>query len=510
MGEMKNMNVLGKIERHAISNGDRVAFHSRSGEITYGSLWEKSDRLAAWIEDKLKNNKKPVVVYGHKSPLMLVCFLACVKSGRAYCPVDINMPMERIGAIIDAVDNPLVLATEPLEAKDRFVADSKMIERCTEYDSRIDKSSWVKPEDVYYIIFTSGSTGSPKGVQITDENLSRYTDWSSGLGGTEADKDGSVFLNQAPFSFDLSVMDVYTSLTTGATIYAVDKKLQQEIEPMLEYMEAGHLKYWVSTPSFADMCLAEPSFNGEHLPELKAFLFCGEKLTKTTTKKLMERFPDADVVNTYGPTESTVAVTSVVMTEEMLEAEESLPIGIAKAGTEIRIVKEDGSLAEANEKGEIIIVGDTVSPGYFCNEEKTKQAFDKTEYGGHEARSYKTGDEGFLDEKGMLYYSGRIDMQIKLHGYRIELGDIEANLMKYKGTSAAAVIPKWQDEKIRYLVAFVVCKGTEGTFEDRKNVKEFLKQHLPEYMVPKKVTFVDSLPMTSNGKTDRKKLEELL
>jgi len=508
--EIFKMNILGAIEKNANANGGRLAFSSRAGEITYQSLWEGSDRLAAWIDGKLKDNKKPVVVYGHKSPLMLVCFLACAKSGRAYCPVDTCMPPERIGEIVEAVDNTLVLATEPLDVRGRFIADSTLIERCMSYEERITKDKWLSPEHVFYIIFTSGSTGKPKGVMITENNLDNYCEWSRNLGGDAEDKDGSVFLNQAPFSFDLSVMDVYTSLTNGGTIYSVDKALQQDIKKMLAYMEAGKLKYWVSTPSFADMCLADPSFNSKLLPGLKAFLFCGEKLTKRTARKLMERFPEAKVVNTYGPTESTVAVTSVTVTDELMKDDGSLPIGIAKPGTEIRIVRADGTVAAAKESGEILILGDTVSPGYFNNKKKTDLAFSTLIEDGKEVRCYRTGDAGYLDENGMLYYVGRIDMQVKVHGYRIELGDIETNLTKYDGVSAAAVVPKWQDDKIRYLAAFVVSDKAEGTFEERKSIKTFLKGMLPEYMVPKKVAFVDSLPMTSNGKTDRKKLEEYL
>ncbi len=504
------MNVLGKIESMALANPARVAFHSRFGEITYGDMWEASDRLAAWIDDKLKDNRKPIVVYGHKSPLMLVCFLACSKSGRAYCPVDTSMPEERVEAIINKVDNNLVLATEPLEMAGRFIADSRFINICMEYCGRIEKKKWNKPEDIYYIIFTSGSTGEPKGVQITEDNLRCYTDWFQQVGDSAADKEGGVFLNQAPFSFDLSVMDLYTGLTTGCTLWSVDKKLQSEIPQMLEYMEEGGINYWVSTPSFADMCLAEPGFNGENLPGIRDFLFCGEKLTKGTAKGLMERFPNAAVINTYGPTESTVAVTSVRITEEMIAEEKSLPIGITKPGTEIRIIKSDGSLAMGTESGEIQIVGNTVSPGYYKNDEKTGQVFKILEENGGMVRSYMTGDEGYFAEDGMLYYVGRIDLQVKLHGYRIELGDIESNLLKINGVSAAAVVPKWQDSKIRYLAAFVVNECAEGTFEDRKEIKTALKRMLPDYMIPKKVSFIDRLPLTNNGKADRKKLEELL
>ena len=503
------MNILGKIKERSISNPTKIAFHSRFGEITYSQLWNNSDRLAAWLNDKLENNKKPVVVFGHKDPMMLVCFLACAKSGRAYCPVDISMPEDRINAIIDAVDNTLVLATEPLERSGYYIADKGIIESGMNYDTVISEDCWNKPEDIFYIIFTSGSTGKPKGVQITDENLSRYVDWSENLGDDVSVKNGAVFMNQAPFSFDLSVMDTYTSMASGCTLWGIDKKLQSDALAMMKYMKEGKLNYWVSTPSFADMCLADPAFDHELLPELRAFLFCGEKLAKNTASELMKRFPGAKVINTYGPTESTVAVTSVEINDEILAAPESLPIGIPKDGTEIRIIKEDGTVAAPMEKGEIQILGDTVSPGYYKNDKKTQEVFSVID-DKNKTRAYMTGDEGYLTSGGMLYYVGRIDLQVKLHGYRIELGDIESNLLKIDSIQSAAVVPKWQNGKIRYLAAFVTSDSAKGSFEDRKAVKEALKKMLPDYMVPKKISFIEQLPLTNNGKADRKKLEAMV
>lgn len=504
------MNILGKIKERALADPARVAFHSQAGTISYGKLWDSSDRLAAWIDDRLGDDRKPIVVYGHKSPLMLVCFLACAKSGRTYCPIDTCMSEGRVVSIVETVGNPLILATEDLEIPGYFVADNSVLSGAMNYDSKISEDKWNKPEDTFYIIFTSGSTGAPKGVQITDENLSRYVDWSQTVGDSVDDKQGSTFLNQAPFSFDLSVMDTYTALATGCTLWGVDRMLQKDVGKMLRFMKEGNLNYWVSTPSFADMCLADPNFNSRLLPGMRQFMFCGEKLTKGTAEELMDRFPDARVINTYGPTESTVAVTSVEITREMIAADRCLPIGQPKPGTEIRLIREDGTIAAHGGRGEIQILGDTVSPGYYMNDIKTREVFSIIDCEDGMERAYRTGDEGFFGEDGMLYYVGRIDLQVKFHGYRIELGDIENNLMKIDGVQAAAVVPKWNEDKIRYLAAFVASDNSEGSFEDRKRIRETLKTMIPEYMVPKKVSFIDRLPMTSNGKADRKRLEELV
>ncbi len=481
---------------------------SNEKSLTYKEFWEKSEKVALYLEKILGNNRNPIVVYGHKDPMMLVLFIACARTNRAYCPVDISMPKERVMDIVNMVGNKVVLSTlvENNSIDDDYkVVSLKDIELICNDDlnNSLDSNLAGKDDDIFYIIFTSGSTGKPKGVEISHRALSNFTNWSTTLGEENFDltkemKAKKVFLNQAPFSFDLSVMDVYTSLASGSTIYSLTKEAQQDASKMIETIKQGNINYWVSTPSFADMCLANREFNQDLMPNITAFLFCGEKLTKSTAKKLLERFPKAKVINTYGPTESTVAVTDIEITKEMLEDEKELPIGRTKKGTEIKIDSE-------NE--ELLIYGDTLSKGYYQDEERTDKAFQIDENGN---RFYRTGDSGYYIDD-VLYYKGRIDFQIKLHGYRIELGDIESNLMMLDGVSLAAVLPKMNKEgKIRHLVAFIVKENTEGSFEDGKEIKALLKKKLPDYMVPKKIVFLDNFPMTTNGKTDRKKLEEKL
>lgn len=506
------MNILDNIRKTAENTGSRLAFHSRDGSITYHELWEQSGRLAAWLNDHADKDRRPVPVYGHKSPLMLVCFLACTRSGRAYCPLDINMPPERINEIIQTVGNRFILATRPLMTDQAEVVGPDEIRRILQCDVQIEETASNKPEDVHYIIFTSGSTGKPKGVRITTGNLNAYLDWSRTLVGNKS----GVFLNQAPFSFDLSVMDLYTGLATGSAIYAADGDLQQDVPKLMSYLKKGSLQYWVSTPSFADVCLSDPSFNSDSFPSLESFLFCGETLTKRTAGNLAKRFPDAEIINTYGPTECTVCVTSVRITDELMADDRPLPIGRAKPGTEFYIMKEDGTFAGVGEPGELIITGDTVSPGYFRNPEKTAEVFVEIEPNGENEKiyAYKTGDSGYMEADGMLYYTGRIDHQIKLHGYRIELGDIESNLLKISEITGTAVIPeKNEDGIVKYLAAFVVPSAESGMtdcYANRKKIRTELKKMIPSYMVPKKICFINEMPLTANGKINRKRLEELL
>ena len=510
-GRVLVLDILEEIKKYAESDKELVAVKSLDESITYKELHEFSDKLAYYLEENYKDNKSPIVVYGHKSPFMIVCFLACVKSKREYCPIDISMPLARVKTIIDMVNPPVILAVEELSNEfGKILELSKIKNIIKETDKKINPNNYVKDNDIFYIIFTSGSTGKPKGVQITKENLNNYLNWSVNLGSKAEEKRNKRFLNQAPFSFDLSVMDLYTSLATGGTLYTMSKAIQNDYSKLMEFLIETNPNIWVSTPSFADVCLLDKKFNGENIPSLKLFLFCGETLPKNTAKNLMERFKNAKVINTYGPTESTVAVTDILVTEELLKEEGALPVGKAKEGSFIEIWDENGNILKENEKGEIIIIGNTVSAGYFNSPEITKKSFFTLERDGKKYKGYHTGDSGYI-KSGQLYYCGRMDLQIKLHGYRIEIEDIENNILKLPEITSTVVIPNVKDGKVKSLTAFVSTEEhLENTLANSKMIKTKLKEHIPDYMVPKKIVFIDKIPMTANGKADRKFLGGLL
>lgn len=508
------MGILEKIKNYSENSKDKIAIYSEnsaSKSVTYKELWEFSDRLAFYIQNEFKDNKSPIVVYGHKDPFMIVCFLACVKSGRAYCPVDISVPDERVKDIISETNSPVIFALENLNFETKNVLSIEKIKGIiNSTNNKIDESNYVKNDDVFYIIFTSGSTGKPKGVQITLDCLNNFLKWSSFLGGENLENKNYVYINQAPFSFDLSVMDLYTSLYTGGTLWCLEKKVQLNYNLLIESLKKSKVNVWVSTPSFANLCLALDDFNGENIPNIKLFLFCGETLPNRTAQMLLERFPNAKVINTYGPTESTVAMTEINVTPKVLDKYNPLPVGKAKNGTYVFIMdKKDNELPEG-EKGEIVIVGDTVSVGYFNRPDITKKSFGTKTVNGTSYRLYRTGDEGYFKD-GQLFYCGRIDLQIKLHGYRIELEDIENNLMKLKGVKNAVVIPVKKDGIIESLTAFVIPGfKVESGLKSMVALKKELAEFLPPYMIPKKIIFKDEIPMTNNGKVNRKKLMEEL
>ena len=506
------MKYLQSIEHYSTTRPHAPAIRTSAGErMSYQELWQASEAIAQLVERTAPSADSPVMVYGNKEPLMVAAFLACMKAGHPYVPVDrFSVPAERAASIARQLSHPLLIAVAeaPFEVVDAAdaVLDAAMLRACIEAGGSSSHARWIDGEDLCYILFTSGSTGAPKGVEVTAGCFDGFCSWARDLGG--APRDGRVYLDQAPFSFDLSVFELACALATGGSLYSLTHETQASARGQFEALSSSGVNVWVSTPSFAELCLADEAFGADALDGVELFLFCGETLTNATALHLMERFDGATVVNTYGPTESTVAVTDIVVTPELARLDMPLPVGTPRPGTRLRIVDEAGADVGASCWGEVVIEGDTVARGYYGRADLTEAVFGTAMLDGRLVRSYRTGDEGRLDELGMLHYRGRLDLQVKLHGYRIELGEIEEGVRRLPGVSAAVVTTVEHGGKVSHLVGHVVADVPADTSAFRAGlaIKDELKARLPHYMVPKKIVFHDAFPMTGNGKVDRRAL----
>lgn len=522
-----------KINNWAIICPERVAHRHADTVLTYGALESGSNSAAFWLneQDNVRGiaRQTPVVIYGHKENEMLVLFRACSKAGHPYIPVDSSVPTERLRQIIAASGARVVLSPQQVPEEistTRVIIEEKISlgEQDTilnKYQVEVPPSSWqVQLDEVYYIIYTSGSTGVPKGVQITLRALESFLNWVNTA--YQPQERNEVFLNQAPFSFDLSVMDLYMSLSTGGTLWSVDKDQIANPKELFSSFANSKISYWVSTPSFAEVCLMDRSFNETLLPNVKRFLFCGEILTHDCATKLIHRFPGAKVENLYGPTEATVAVTTLTITQDILSGFNPLPVGRVKPDARLLICEADqltaeitsgkGTLAHRPEElaegeaGELIIAGPNVSVGYLNNLEQTARAFFNWQEDGVTWNAYRTGDAGLFKD-GLLFYQGRLDFQVKLHGYRIELGEIEENLRRIPMVDNVVVLPIERRGKVEYLQAFIaVGKPVQNEYEAVLALREDLRKHLPEYMIPRRFKFLEKMPITPNGKVDRRAL----
>jgi D-alanine--poly(phosphoribitol) ligase subunit 1 len=484
------MNLLDRIHHWGRTAPDRLAHASRCGRLTYGELLRRSDALASHLARTLPDDRSPVVVHGHKEPEMLIAFLGAVKSGHPYAPVDVALPRQRLERIVAVAGARLTLTPDRV--------------RELTLDPAPPPARRPEPDDPFYVMFTSGSTGEPKGVVVTWGCLTSYLDWTLAEQGFAL---GEGFLNVVPYSFDVSVMDTYSALATGGTVWSVSREEVANPKHLYPFLAASGVTTWVSTPSFAQMCLVERTFTAALLPHVRRFLFCGETLPPEVAARLLDRFPAAAVWNTYGPTETTVAVTSVRIDREVLARYSPLPIGRPMPGSRVIVVDDEDREVPAGERGQIVICGPSVSPGYLGRPDLTQKVF----FVRDGLRAYRTGDWGRYRD-GLLFFEGRMDGQIKLHGYRVELADVEANLRALPGVRDAVVLPVLKQGAADSLAAFVILnERPEGsTFQASTALRARLAERLPAYMLPRKFSFLDVFPMNANGKADRRKLAESL
>ena len=497
------------IEHFAQTQPDFPVYNVLGQVHTYGDLKSDSDALAAKIDSLGLAPKSPVVVYGGQEYEMLATFVALTKAGHAYIPIDSHSALERVTAILEVAEPSLIIAIAdfPLADTDAAILSLDQVRSAYAEKTAYEISHPVKGDDNYYIIFTSGTTGKPKGVQISHDNLLSFTNWMI------TDKEFATpsrpqMLAQPPYSFDLSVMYWAPTLALGGTLYALPSSLTQDFKQLFEAILSLPVAIWTSTPSFADMAMLSEDFNSQKMPGITHFYFDGEELTVKTAQKLRERFPEARIINAYGPTEATVALSAVAITDEMLATLKRLPIGYTKEDSPTFIIDENGQKLPNGQQGEIIVCGPAVSKGYLNNPEKTAEAF--FEFEGLPA--YHTGDVGTMTDEGLLLYGGRMDFQIKFNGYRIELEDVSQNLNKSKYIEAAVAVPRYnKDHKVQNLLAYVILKDGVAEQFDReiditKAIKEDLQDIMMSYMMPSKFLYRESLPLTPNGKIDIKGL----
>lgn len=469
--------VLKKLEDVVKNNENKIAYSENKTCITYKELWDKSNKLASSLK---REGTSPVLIYGDKSTNMLISIVACLIANRTYIPIDICFPIERVKTIIELSKSTLVIANESLLINGincMSISDiNQNFKDNEEYDTSLNK--------IAYIIFTSGSTGTPKGVPVLYENLENFIDW---ILATIPNCGITKVLNQASFSFDLSVADLYYSLLTASTLVALSRVVQNDYSLVLNTIQEENINLIVTTPTFLKLLMLDAEFSEDFFKELKCVYLCGEQFEVITAQKLLKRFPNIKIINAYGPTEATSAVSSIFIKPEMFD-KNFLPVGeISKSAVNIEILDD-----------EIVLKGKSVFSGYLNY--KSENCF--LENG---ANCYKTGDIGKI-ENDLLYCYGRKDEQLKYKGYRIELGDIENNLLKIEGVNEAVATLCYKKDTniIRGIRAFVtVSNGISGVW-----IQQELKKLLPSYMIPQKIIVLDKIPINSNGKYDRKKLKD--
>lgn len=450
-------------------NGQQLAISGSDSSLTWRQLGPAVLDWAVRFSFLELASNVPIVLYGHQQAEFATAIYSCLLHSIPYIPVDNIYPAERLKEICELANAPYYYDVQ----QRRFIVTGV-------------RAQTLEQQDLAYIMFTSGSTGKPKGVQIGRESVWNFMQW---LGRDFAMPANPVLMNHAVFSFDLSLIPLLGNLATSGHII-LNAKEDIAAESWLSKLKQQKTSVWVSTPSFAYQKLLLPEFRAEYLSDLKVFIFIGEVLSKALVKHLRRLFPQAKILNSYGPTEATVATTIVEITDEMLKDEyELLPIGRMMPHSEM----------EVTEDNELIIWGKNVMRGYLGLTKENAQKLLSAQ--GKAWRGYKTGDLGHLDGE-YLYCQGRNDSQIKMNGYRIEIHEIENRLLALAGISEAVVLPlAKKDGAVLRLAAF--CSSSLSPTE----IKTSLARTLPSYMVPSQIVIMDSLPLNPNGKIDRKLLD---
>lgn len=483
-------NMVEAIQKQAQDNPAAIAYDYLGKTATYRDLDFQSDRLAAYLQTRVTERNRPIMVFGSQTFEMIVAFLAINKIGNAYIPVDIDSSEERIASILETAEPAMIIEVELLGMSTEIpvLHGSELDQILTDTDLQSENLKPVTGDENFYIIFTSGTTGNPKGVQISNNNLTSFVNWMI----DDFDFTQQNVLEQPPYSFDLSVMALYPTLVCGKTLKILPKQVTDNFKLLFIELQRMNLSTWISTPSLMNIVLMDANFNEKNYPNLNQFLFCGEELPHRTAAKLVLRFPNARVFNTYGPTETTVAISSVQITDEILTKFDRLPIGRIKGDMQVLIDTESD-----NEPGEIIIKGPAVSKGYLNNTVRTMQVF--------QAGSYYTGDIGVFDQD-LLMYKGRTDFQIKLNGYRIELEEINQSLSKVSNVKSGVAVPKYdRNGRVNAIEGVIVLNDPKIDHDVAINqIRRELQELLMPYMIPARYQFVNELPTSLNGKVDIK------
>ena len=467
-------------------NKAAVLFNGES--ITYTELENKANSLAHQLRKEGVVKETVVGIYLDRSPNMIVAILGILKSGGAYLPLDVEQPKERIKNIIeDANCNYLIVdavteTTTSLECKIINIADDFINE------SQLSIPQITTSTDLAYLLYTSGSTGMPKGVMVEQRSVVNLIEDRIRTYSVTSDENILLF---APIYFDASVEQLFVALFSGAGLVVIEKETLLDTSDFNNYVLEHNVTHVDAVPSFLR------TLDFPKALHIKRIVSGGEAIDLKTAKKCLEIAP---LYNAYGPTETTVTSTGNRYTT--IEDLNSITIGKPLANTTCYVLDKHNAICPIGVQGELHIGGVGVSRGYVNNETLTNERFIVNPFVKGE-KLYKTGDLVKWLPNGELEYLGRIDHQVKIRGYRIELGEIEQQLLNHPEVIQSVVLVKGEEAN-NYLVAYCTTKNEI----EASILKDYLKSRLPEYMVPTHLMVLEDLPLTNNGKLDRKRLPE--
>ena len=493
--------VLNYLETSAAANPEHCAVIDERGFHTYRELAEQSQRVGSALA-RIGARKRGVIVVMDKGFEALTAQFGALYAGGFYVPVDPNIPASRFESIVSTLGNPLVIfdeagenAVQALQAEVAAFSYEPLV--AGEADGeliRAIRESVLETEPVY-TLFTSGSTGTPKGVVISHRAVVAFIDSFVDVFGIKAsDRIG----NQAPFDFDVSTKDIYSSMAAGATLVVVPRKLFMQPVDLVGYLERHQVTVLIWAVAALCLVSAYHALGSANLRSIRMVMFSGEVMPQKHLKAWRQCLPEATFVNLYGPTEITCNCLYHVL-DPQRDYAEGLPLGKPFPHCNVILADSAGqTVRKPGVEGELLVSGPSLALGYLGRQDLTDRAFvQNPTHGNFPERVYRTGDVALLDENGELIFRGRKDNQVKYMGHRVELEEVDQAFEQLPGVNRCRCV---FDQRRKRLLAFY-----EGTAEPG-DLPKIARDTLPSFMRPTSIRRICGMPLNKNGKVDRQAL----
>ena len=493
----KQVPIIKYFEKMAERKPEEIAICFEDQKMTYKELNEKANSIAYLLRKNNIKNDSIVGILQKRSIEMVIAMLAVMKSGGCYIPIDPNYPDERIEYMLKNSNVEILLAD--IEQLDKIESDKKTIDISLKdnpiYNENKDNLENIsKPEDLAYLIYTSGSTGLPKGVMQTQKCLSNfYNSMIKEIPYLNDNKQHRV-ISITTVSFDVFVFETIISLTKGLTVYMTNDYEQKMTSELERIISENRIDVIHTTPSVMQIHLDNIQDNS-NVKTLKYIMLAGEQLPKQLVDRIKSIIPNANIYNGYGPSETFYCTIRNVTNLD------NITIGRPINNTRIYILDKDKNICPIGNPGELYVAGDGLGRGYNNNEKATNERFIQDIFYPNE-KMYKTGDLAKYLENGELCCLGRVDNQIKIRGLRVELDEIEKDIIKYPNVDKCIVSAQEDNNKRQYIVAYI-------TVTDRVSINKlraYLKSILPQYMIPSYFLILENIPYLNNGKINKKAL----
>ena len=477
---------------------DAVAVVSEHEQLTFRELNERANQLAHYLQKLGVGPESLVGICVERSVETVVGLLGILKAGAAYLPLDPQYPQQRLAFMLKDAVVEVLLTQQRLQ---HLLPESSARVFCLDSDSlndepRSNPPTRTTPASLAYVMYTSGSTGTPKGVLVEHRSVVRLVSETNYVSFTSDD----VFLQYAPISFDASTFEIWGALLNGARL-AIPSAEQHSLEQLGDTLQRfGVTTLWLTAGLFHVMVDRQL----DALKGLRQLLAGGDALSAAHVERARLALPNCQIINGYGPTENTT-FSCCHRVDHDEQFDRSVPIGRAVTGSYAHVLNDALQLVPANAVGELYVGGHGLARGYLARADVTAEKFIPDPFSREPgARLYRTGDLVRRKNNGVLEFLGRTDAQIKVRGFRVELGEIEAALLSYSSVKESVVVAQQDTSGENRVVAYVVA--TAETTPDE--LRHALQQRLPAYMIPAALMILDQLPLTANGKVDRRALPD--